>query len=276
MKKIFKFFGAFIVLLMSFLYTEKAATIVKNVDEIMIKIKEIYLIKKKEPVQAKILENTIIPGINGFEVDIGKSYRKMRYSGKYNDNLLEYKTLYVTNLLSNNKDKVIISGNNQKKQVSLIFILNDEEYIDNLIRLDKKSDISIFISGNFAENNIKNLNQLSFRKSILGTIGYNYEYNIPDYVWLDSVVKSISNTENSYCLSLKKESPKECVKFNNFSIYGNPITNSFLTKTKEQLGSGKILIYNVNNSLLNEIDSILNFVNSKGYEIVKIDKLLKE
>lgn len=276
MKRIFKYLGIAVILTISFLYTEKTALIVKDIDEIMIKIKEVSLIKKMAPIQAKIVENTIIPGVNGFEIDIDKSYRKMKYGGKYNDNLLEYKTLYVDNLLSNNKDKVIISGNNQKKQVSLIFVLNNDNYIDNLIRIDRKSNISIFISGSFAEKHNKDLNQLSFRKSILGTIGYNYEYNIPDYVWLDSMVKSISNTNNSYCLSTKKEAPDGCIKYDNYSVYGEPITSSFLTKTKEQLSPGKILIYNVNDSLINEIDLILDFINLKGYEIVKIDKLLKE
>lgn len=276
MKRVFKYLGIAVVLTISFLYTEKTALIVKDIDEIMIRIKEISSIKKMAPIQAKIVENTIIPGMNGFEVDIDKSYRKMRYAGKYNDNLLEYKTLYVDNLLSNNKDKIIISGNKQKMQVALVLILNNEKYINDLIRIDKKSDISIFISGSFAESNNENLNQLSFRKSVLGTIGYNYEYNIPDYVWLDSIVKSISNTNNSYCLSTKKEVPEGCAQYDNYSIYGEPITSSFLTRTKQQLGHGEILIYNVNDLLINEINSILDFINSKGYEIVKIDKLLKE
>lgn len=276
MKRIFKYLGIAVALTISFLYTEKTALIVKDVDEIMIKIKNIYSIKKQEPVQAKIVGNTIIPGLNGSEIDINQSYRKMRYSGKYNDNLLEYRTLYVDNLLSNNKDKVIISGNNQKKQIALILVLNNERYIDNLNKINKKSDISIFISGSFAETSNQNLDQLSFKKSILGTIGYNYEYNIPDYVWLDNIVKSISNTNNSYCLSVEKKAPEGCIKSNNFTIYGNPISSSFLIKTKQQLNSGKILIYNVNDLLIKEIDSILDFINSKGYEIVKIDKLLKE
>ena len=106
MKSIFKYFGITIILVVSFLYTEKAALIVKDIDEIMLKIKETHKTKIEVPIQAVIDGNTIIPGKNGYEVDIDNSYRKMRYSGKYNDALLEYKTIYVDEILSKNMDKL--------------------------------------------------------------------------------------------------------------------------------------------------------------------------
>ena len=81
---------------------------------------------KIEPKEAIIKDNTIIPGINGKQVDIKKSYEKIREIGYFNDKLLVYKQIQIKNKLKNNQDKYIISGNLKKREVSLIFKINND------------------------------------------------------------------------------------------------------------------------------------------------------
>ena len=115
MKKFFEYLGLITLVCFSFFYTEKTTSVVKELDDIMIKIKEVapnYNIEVKEAI---IKENTIIPGISGKVVDINASYQSMRKLGAFNENYLEYESIKPKELLKNNLDKYIISGNNFKK-----------------------------------------------------------------------------------------------------------------------------------------------------------------
>ena len=115
MKKFFQTVGIISLLCFSFIYTEKTATVVKEFDDIMIQIKEKNEIYRKKAIDAVIVDNTIIPGISGSEIDIDKSYSKMKRYGKYNDKLLEYKSILPNISLTQNMNKYIVNGNKEKK-----------------------------------------------------------------------------------------------------------------------------------------------------------------
>ena len=270
MKKNFKYFGLIVIAFISFLYTEKAAVVVKNVDIIMHKIKDQKEKSDTNPIQAIIRDNTIVPGVNGYEIDINKSYQKMRYIGEYNENYLVYNIIKPTNTLKSNMDKVIISGNSSKKEVSLVLILKSAKYIESVKNINH--NLTIFVDGKLMEENIKDMAKIN---SILGTIGYNYNYNDASYPWLDSKVKELSELKNSYCL-VDSLTADTCDKYNNYTIYVKSIKYNHLLDTKKNLIGGKIFVYDVNDELIKELESIIRFVESKGYKIVKINDLLKE
>ena len=79
MQSLFPYFGLFSLLLVSFFYTEKTVNVVKEYDEVMIKLKEYAVKNKKEPINAYISGNSIIPGISGYQIDIKKSYIVKRF-----------------------------------------------------------------------------------------------------------------------------------------------------------------------------------------------------
>ena len=97
------------------------------------------------PVNAIIEDNTIVPGLKGRKIDLDKSYDEMRVGGVFREDALVYKDIYPSNTLSNNKDKYIIKGNNNKNKVALLYILNSNEF-EALINLD---NITLFISHNY-------------------------------------------------------------------------------------------------------------------------------
>ena len=86
MKNIVKSIGLITLICFSFFYTEKVIDVVSEQDDIMIKIKEVKDNYKIDSVDATISENTIVPGINGREVDIEKSYQNMKQIGIFNEN----------------------------------------------------------------------------------------------------------------------------------------------------------------------------------------------
>lgn len=95
MKKFLETVGLFSLICLSFFYTEKVGTAVKEVDSLMIFIKEKSEEKKVDAIPAKIEENTIIPGMYGLKVDIEESYKKMKRVGSYEESLLVYKKVLM-------------------------------------------------------------------------------------------------------------------------------------------------------------------------------------
>lgn len=278
MKKFFKYLGVSILLGISFFYTEKTASVVKELDSIMIEIRDKALEYRVAPIQAIKTDTTFIPGVNGLEIDIDKSYREMRYIGKYNEKYLKYKTVYVENKLKDNLDKYIISGNKSKKDVGIVFIVENNDNIDNLLKILRQNEVSstFMVSGLWLEKNNDDVYKIVEEGHDLGSIGYNYSYIDSSYPWLDNIIKRISKEKNSYCLKSNIESLEICKRHLNYSIDAKIIDVNPLIETKKILDNGSILIYKVNSSLYDEIDFLLKYVNSKGYRMVTLKKLLQE
>lgn len=278
MKKFFKYLGISIFLCASFFYTEKTSSVVKEMDKIMIEIREKAEQYKVEPIEAITTKETIIPGLSGKEIDINNSYKEMRYIGKYNEKFLKYKKIEVKEKLIDNLNKTIIGGNKNKKSVSLVFIVENNDNINNIIKILKSKNISatFLISGTWLEDNNHLLYSIASHKHSIGSIGYNYSYNNSSYTWVDSIIKRVTKEKNSFCIKVSDGSHKLCQKYNNYTLESKIIDSNAFINTKKTLDNGTILIYKINNSIEKELEYIISYINKKGLEIVNIKELLKE
>ena len=93
MRKTFEVIGLISLICFSFFYTEKISTVIKENDDILKEIESVASQYKTEAINAIIDNNSIIPGINGREIDIKKSYKKMKKVNSFNSNLLVYKEI---------------------------------------------------------------------------------------------------------------------------------------------------------------------------------------
>lgn len=223
-------------------------------------IKEKYEIK---PVNAVLNEDTIVPGISGRQIDVLKSYEEMKSSGIFREELLVYKSLYPSSLLSNNKDKYIIKGNNNKNKVSLLLILNvkDIEKITN-------NNLTLFL--NHKDINIENINKLKTNE--IYTYGNNGIYTKESLTNDNSIINRISNNTSKYCLSKEKNKNilEICSQNNMYTILPNIIGD--YEDIKKEITNGSIILLNNTNNL----NIIIKYINSKGYQITPLSNLLKE
>lgn len=120
MKSTMKMCGILFLVCFSFYYTEKIAYIMQDKDNLMIQINNLKDNYDVNYVNAIINENTIIPGINGIAVNSKKSYSKMKSFNVFNETYLEYDQIKPSVSLENNKDKIIIKGNKNKKAIAFI------------------------------------------------------------------------------------------------------------------------------------------------------------
>lgn len=265
MFKIFRNIGFITLVLVSFIYTDKLVSVVKESDNLMIEIKEKsknYEIKAKDAI---IEKDTIIPGVKGTSIDLEETYKKMKQYGKYDERLIVYKSVNPKNNLASNKDKYIIKGN-RKNKVSLIVLISD---IITLKRIDDKTNI--FIDSNIFLKNSKEITKI--KNNIIGISGNNYD----DYKEIDNVIKHILKNKNGYCYTKEKNEKilDLCYKLDNYTIMSNiEIKNKSLINLKNELNDGAIIV--INEDSIDYLKIVENYVESKGYEIVNLDELLYE
>ena len=139
MKQFFEYIGLISLMIVSFIFTEKIALKVESKDPIYQEIAEYKeAVVSNESVDATILDEYIIPGLNGLEIDVRKSFHNMKSFGTFNKYYLIYDQIKPDISLEDNKDKIIISGTNKKKSVSIVI-----ENIGDVSKYLKENDIKV-------------------------------------------------------------------------------------------------------------------------------------
>ena len=256
MYKFFRNIGLITLIIMSFIYTERLTSVVKEYDEIMIDIKENQKRFEIKPIEAKIDKNTIIPGTNGRKVDIDKTYKKMREYGKYNEDLFVYKKISPKNKLKDNKDKYIIKGN-KTNAVALIF--TNQNNIDNILKYNQK--FSFYVTNSWYESNKEKIVKLIEN-------GYTILSNNNKYI------KKIAGQKNGYCYTEEVDNKllKQCKNNGDYTIIPSIIIkDNSLINLEKNIESGSIISVKTKTP-----ENVIKYIINKGYEIVSIEQLLDE
>ena len=281
MKKFFEIIGILTLMIGSFVYTEKVGTTAKLSDELLTEIKSKKDGYKENAIEPIIDDNTIIPGINGKEVDVDKSYEAMSKIGYFESKLLVYKPLKVENSLDKNKDKYVINGNNTKMDVTLLFKVGNNDDITNIIKLleVKKVKATFFIESKYLEKHHNQIIKLVQNGHTIGNLSNNEDYEDSDFVWMKTIITNIGPQIYNYCYTEKpnKKILKICAIQNSITIMPQIIIkNKPYLNIKKQILPGSIISLDVNSELNSQIEVILNYITSKGYNLKSIEELLKE
>lgn len=240
----------------SFYFTDKVMVYINSKNPIM---KEIVLNKDKyrvEPVNAIIQDNTIIPGVNGKEVDVNKSFNKMENYGYFNELYLIYDKSAPLLSLNDNIDKIIIKGNPKKRMVSLVIDHNNEviNYLKQknikytlIAKMDDNIDTNLeYINGEIDDKLFSNLNSLLNHKKV------------------NSKLCLVGNSNLELC---KKK------KYYLFK-YSINMDDNLLSNINE-VSSGDI-IYISRSVSLDKVKSLLNEISRIDLEINYLSKLISE
>ena len=269
MKKYFEVIGFIVLAMFSFFYTSKTINVVKNADEIMIKIKEDKDSKRTEPIDATINDDMIIPGVSGIEVDVGASYDAMKKVGSYSPNMLIYKKVKPNISISNVYNKYISKGNPSNKQVSIIFKVDSNDDIGKILEIVNNNDIKVNF---FAADNLDN--------TILSLVSRGYNIgSVNNAIWVNTLVTKVANQKYSYCYleEKNKEILDMCALSKSYTIMPNIIANNTPTLTiKKNLESGSIIAMEINKTSIKELEYIIRYIKSKGFNIVNLENLLEE
>lgn len=273
LKKIFKISAVLLLVGFSFFYTEKVTLIARNSDPIMRAIKKEESNKKVSNVNPVINNDEYIMGINGCEIDVDKSYSKMRNVGEFKEELIVMKET------SNDKDltdKYVIGGNNKEKNVSLIFIVNKDidskltDYIN-----DKNIKVNYFIDGKYLEENMITVKFLSENSNIY-YLGENEEYSDENMLYHNDLISMNGSNEPKYCFTSDKDNNtlKLCNDYDMVTIKSDIIKDNIYKRIKDKLNNG--VIFAIDSDNIDEIKVSINYILSKGYNIISLEDLLSE
>lgn len=264
-----------LLLLFSFFYTNKSISIIRNQDPLM---KEIINNKSKfetKSVSAIIKDNTIIPGKNGKEVDLEKTYTKMKQYGTYNESLTVFKETKPTISIEDNYDKLITSGNKDYKNISFIFKVEEDTNLNKLLSILNYHNIQVtlFIDGLYIENN--DLNNLSNHQIEL--LSYN---NTIDEITFTSALSYLSyKTKKSpkYCLEDDNNIINLCKNINLHTVKPTLIIEKDPYKEiKNNLKNSSIILIPINNYIYDNLSTSILYIKSKGYNFLTLSALLSE
>ncbi len=277
--KIFQILGLISLALFSFFITEKTATVVSNMDEIMIEIKNKKDEFKSDAIDAVIDGDTIIPGISGKEVNIKKSYKNMKSIGYYNDELYIYDYILPNISISDNMDKYILKGNPKKRMISLIFTVKENDVIEDILKIIDNYNIkaTFFVEPTWFTNN-NNLVEIMIKN------GHNIstlldDYNDSNFDWIDMVIKKIDKQRNGFCYitTFNKNNIDICKIKGNYTIMPTLISNTTpLLDVKNKLESGSLLSFNISSKVVKELSTIIIYIKSKGYKLVNLEENILE
>ena len=264
--------------LISMYYTNICMEVLKEKDPIMQEIKSNMSKYEESANDATIIGNVIVPGHIGRRVNKNKSYSKMKKYGNYNETLTVMEEVKPELSVSNTFDKYIEKGNSNNKNVSFVFIY--DENIDKVIKILNSKHIpsTIFLDGIYLEND--SLNGLKYNGNInYELLSYNGEYD-----------ENLFKTSLSYLESVTKKSPKYCysevensavlnlcskLKMHTIKPYIR-IDDNLLKEVKSSLSNSIIISIKSSSSNVSELSSVIDYVISKGYDIVSLDNLISE
>ena len=281
MKNFFQIIGIITLMIGSFIYTENVQKASITSDTLLNEIKSKKDGYKENAIEPIIKDNTISPGLNGKEVDVNKSYEEMSKIGYFDDKLLVYKTLHVENILDKNKDKYIISLNNSKTNINIIFKVDNNDDITSIIKTLTKKNLkgTFFITSGYLEKHHNQIIDLIQQDYTIGNLSNNEDYEDSDFIWMKTIITNIGNQKYNYCLTDKpnKKIINNCKIQNSYTIMTkNIIKTNPLINIKRMIKPGSIIVMDVNKEVIKELETVLNYLESRGYNVMSLEAGLKE
>lgn len=281
MKKLFQGIGMISLICFSFFYTEKAALVVKETDDLLITIRDSADQYQVEAVNAEIDGNTIIPGINGKEVDVEKSYEKMKHYGKFQEKLLEYKDIEPKERLSRHFDKYVIGGNKEKNQVSLLFLVDEKDSVDSVLSILDQFHLkgNFFVDGLWFEDHNDEVTELIQAGHVIGNLSYQGNYQDSSFIWMDTIIKKIAKQRISYCYTEEEneDTLEICSMNHDYTIMPSYVVQNYpLKEIKQALEAGSIISLSINDTMIQELPVVIRYIQSKGYTISTLSDHLHE
>ncbi len=265
--------------IISMYYTNICLNILKDNDPIMKQIKLNINKYKVMGEDAKIIGNNIIPGKYGKEIDLNKTYSKMKKYGTYNETLMVMKEVQPTTSIENIYTHYIEKGNSNNKSIALIFTV---ENIDSLNKLTSSLNkiqvpVTIFIDGTLLELNENITNNL--KNSEIELLSYNKEYDKNLFKTALSYLENQTNKKAKYCYSEKENDEIlnlcESLKLHTIKPY-LVINKNLLNNIKKNLSNAIIIKIDINDKNLSELKTSVDYIRKKGYDLKKLDSLLSE
>lgn len=278
-KSTIKLLSLLLLLIFSFIYTDKVFDEARKNDPIM---KQVINYKKKNDknvIEPTIKDDEIILGMSGLVVDEELSYKKMKSDDSFSKKNIVYKKKLPDNSITKDNKYYITKGNGKNKKVSIILKVSNKTNINFVksVILNSNYNLSFFIDSNFINDNLNLVYQIIDKGYEVYNYGINGAYDGKNILKYNKLIESMSLKKALYCLNEKKneESKEACDSKKMYSIKPNIIEPDF-SSLKKEISSGSIISYDMDYLSLNDLLLSFKVITSRGYEIESLSTLLTE
>lgn len=278
-KNTIKLLSLFLLLIFSFIYTDKVFDEARKNDPLMEKVMNYKKKTDGNVIEPIIRDDEIILGMSGLVVDAELSYKKMKTDDKFNKKNVVYKKKLPDNSITKDNKYYITKGNGKNKKVSIILKVSNKTNINFVksVILNSNYNLSFFIDSNFINDNLNLVYQIIDKGYEVYNYGINGAYDGKNISKYNKLIESMSLKKALYCLNEKKneESKEACDSKKMYSIKPNIIEPDF-SSLKKEISSGSIISYDMDYLSLNDLLLSFKVITSRGYEIEKLSTLLTE
>lgn len=279
-KKTSKLVGLLLLLVISFVYTDRVFNSARASDPVMMKVieyKKKHDIMPKEPV---ITDDELILGTSGLIINTKKSYNNMKENDVFDESKIVYESKLPNATISNTYNYYIKQGNKTKKQVTLVVTIDEEgKNLDKLLEMVAKYNVpvSFFVDGYWLESNVENAFSIINLGCGLYNLGYQGSYDKKMIGITNNLIESISLKDSNFCLNNNKnDEAKNICEGKKMHTLTSTLIDPDISSLKNSLVSGAIISYSSNNFDLSKFGLIINTITSRGYKIVDLSDLIKE
>ena len=239
------------------------------------------------------------PGRNGREIDIEKSYKRMKKDGKFNTELLVYNQVKPELALGDLPPAPIYRGHPEKQMTALMINVSwGGEHIPGILEILKKQKVkaSFFIEGKWARENAELVKMIAEKGHLIG----NHAYNHPDMARMstDEISKQISQT-NEILTAITGENPiyfappsgsfneqvvqeanalgMETILWTTDTIdWKNPSVSVMINRINENIHPGATVLMHPTPVIADGLDELITLIKDKGFRLGRLDSLLSE
>ncbi|MCP8616475.1 polysaccharide deacetylase family protein [Salirhabdus salicampi] len=288
-------------------YTKDYVTSIKNVpvqtandDPLYNRIVENAANYEKEPKNAKIDKVwKKMPGLNGLEVDIKKSYKKMKQNGGFDEKLLVFKEIEPEVKFSDLPAAPVYRGHPEKEMVSFaVNVAWGEEHVPDMLKTLNDGDVkaTFFIDGKWAQQNLDLVKMIKEEGHEIGNHGYNH----PDFSRLSSqqIYEQVKRT-NDILEGITGKKPKlfappagsfneEVVKVvDNFEMetilwtvdtvdWKKPSKRAMINRVMKKVDAGSIILMHPTEVTKKALQELILNIKQKEYKMSTVSQLLTE
>lgn len=268
----------------------------KLYQEIVDKAKEY----EKKPIDAKVDKIwKAIPAINGLEVDIDASYKKMKKKNKFDENKLIFNQITPKVHLSDLNPEPIYHGNSEKKMIALtVNVAWGNEYLITILNTLKKTNTkaTFFLEGKWTENNPVLAKEIVKRGYEVGNHSYShpdmatlsFSKNLAELLKTNEAIRKVtgqsvkwfappSGSFNQSLINQVKGLNMETILWTADTIdWQKPTPGTIINRITRKAENGTIVLMHPTAPSAQALETLINKLKEKGYEIVDITTLLDE
>ena len=277
-KNTIKLFSLFLLLLLSFIYTDKVFNEARGNDPLM---KEVISYKKAhdvKPVEPKIKDDEMILGMSGLIINEEKSYKNMKEDDTFSKQKLVYDKKKPNTSITKTYDYYITNGIS-KNMVSIIFKVNNSTNVSELLSILAKTNVTVnfFIDGSYLEKNVETAFSMVNLNSEIYNLGYDNKYSKSMISVTNNLIESITLKDSLFCLNeVKNDNYKDICASKKMLTLSPKLVNPSITDLKKDLSKGVMIVYDLDEFDTSKFNFIISVIESRGYKIKGLSKLINE